>query len=235
MTLEEIVDRYNNILIMSGAGVSTASGLKDFRSNEGLYAASVDPVRILSRDYYNTNPQSTIDYIVDNFIVSESIKPNLGHEFANDLFNLNKLVGVVTQNVDGLYEKTGLDEKYIVPIHGDANIFYCTACRSKVLFQDINQERKSPCCNAILDTNVVLYGDNFHNYHYDRYMQMLSESDCVIVMGTTLHISAHLYNVLIVKNKVLINNEIISEIDDHLDYKFIGDINEILKHSFYSK
>lgn len=234
MTLKEIVDRYNNILILSGAGVSTASGLKDFRSNAGLYSKSNDPMRILSRDYYYANPQSTINYIVDNFIIGDHIKANLGHKFAYDLFKLNKLVGVVTQNVDGLYEQTGLDENYIVPIHGEANIFYCSLCQAKVLFADINTEAKSPCCNAILDTNVVLYGDNFHAHHYNTYMQMLSKADCVIIMGTTLHIGAHLYNALGVDVKVLINNERIIDLDNHLDHAFIGDINEILEDSYYN-
>ena len=234
MTLKEIVIKHNKILIMSGAGVSTASGLKDFRSKDGLYAdKTVDPITLLSRDHYTVDPQSTIDYIVDNFIVNKDVQPNLGHEFAYDLYKENKLVGVVTQNIDGLYEKTKLPEEYIVNIHGNGAQFICTSCGKHLELETLNDKNRSSCCDAIVDTDVILYGDNFEYDNYQRYMKMIQEADLVIVMGTTLHISAHMYNVMNVKNRVLINNEKLDYNNEMFQELFIGDINEILKNSYY--
>lgn len=231
MLLKDIIKKSNKIVILSGAGVSTASGLKDFRSSEGLYKnASEDPTVILSRKYYYAHPQQTINYIVDNFIINEHIKPNKGHEFANYLLQLNKLTGVITQNVDGLYQKTHLPTAYLVEIHGNGHTFICTKCDSKVNYLNITKERLSNCCNAILDTDVVLYGDNFKSNDYNRYANMLNSADTVIVMGTSLQISAHLYNIMNVPTKVLINKEKINFGGQSLfDYEFIGDINEVLE------
>lgn len=230
MLLKEIINNSNKIVILSGAGVSTGSGLKDFRSSEGMYThASDDPTIILSREFYYSHPQQTIDYIVDNFIINEHVKPNLAHEFANYLLKMNKLVGVITQNVDGLYQKTSLPENYLVEIHGNGHTFSCTKCDKKINYLDITEDRLSDCCDAILDTDVVLYGDNFKSSDYNRYVNMLNNADTVIVMGTSLQITAHLYNIMNVPTKVLINNEKINFGGQQLfDYEFIGDINTIL-------
>ena len=236
MTLKEIINNYNKILILSGAGVSTASGLKDFRGKNGLYAdktMKVDPITLLSRDHYLEDPQSTIDYIVDNFIVNKDIKPNLGHQFAYDLYKHNKLIGVVTQNIDGLYEQTQLPSEYIVNIHGNGAYFICTKCHKHFDISQLNDKNRSLCCDAIVDTEVILYGDNFERTAYNRYMRMIQEADLVIVMGTTLHISAHMYNVMNVPHRILINNEKLEYNNEMFQNIYIGDINTILKEEYY--
>lgn len=236
MTLKDIINEKENIVILSGAGVSTASGLKDFRSKDGLYAnQSVDPMLILSRSYYNKNPQSTIDYIVDNFIVNKEVMPNLGHEFAYDLYKEDKLLGVITQNIDGLYEKTKLPHQYIVNIHGNGAQFVCTSCFASLDLHELNENNRSHCCDSIVDTDVVLYGDNFEINNYQRYQQMIEKADLIIVMGTTLHISAHMYNVMRVSEKVLINNETLEYNNEMFQHVFIGDINDILRRQYYRK
>ncbi len=234
MILKNLIKKHHKILILSGAGVSTASGLKDFRSNQGLYKnQAIDPVQILSRDYYNINPQSTINYIVDNFIVNKDISPNLGHHFAYDLYKDGKLVGVITQNVDGLYHKTDLPDKMIVEIHGSGSDFVCTSCHQDLKINELNEKNRSSCCDAIVDTDVISYGDNFEYNNYQRYMKMISEADLVLVMGTTLHIGAHMYNVMNVKKRVLINNEKLDYNNEMFDEIYIGDINKILVDEYY--
>lgn len=234
MNLRDIIDKSNSILIVSGAGVSTASGLPDFRSQEGLYSYDDDPTKILSRSYYNKHPEATIKYIVDNFVVDKNTEPNLGHQFAYDLYKTGKLVGVVTQNVDHLYQKTQLDDAYIVEIHGNANNFICTNCKNVISRAQVNDQYHSTCCNAIVDTEVILYGDNFHSDAYHRYINMLNKADLVIVMGTTLQITAHLFNISNIETKILINNEKIAQpYTTMIDYNYIGDINTTLKNEYY--
>lgn len=233
MKLKEIIDKSNKIVILSGAGVSTASGLKDFRSSDGLYSVKmdIDPITLLSRDHYNQDPMSTINYIVDNFIVNKDVKANLGHTFAYDLHKAGKLVGVITQNIDNLYNDIGLPEEKIVEIHGSGSKFICSKCNKDLDITEITVDNLSPCCNAILDTKVILYGDNFNYEDYKRYQQMLSEADTILVMGTSLHISAHMYAVMHVENRILINNELLDYNNEMFNYTFIGDINEILKEN----
>lgn len=235
MKLSEIIEKSNKILILSGAGVSTASGLKDFRSKDGLYNqnSDVDPITLLSRDYYNSYPQKTVDYIVDNFKVNKNIKPSLGHAFAQKLQQSNKLIGVITQNIDGLYQMTGLPNEYLVEIHGSGSKFTCTKCNKSLDISELSSDNKSPCCNEILDTDVILYGDNFDYDNYQRYINMIRLADTVLVMGTSLHISAHMYNIMDIKTRVLINNEKLDYNNDIFAYSFIGDINEILKDNGY--
>ncbi len=221
-------------MILSGAGVSTASGLKDFRSDDGLYSnKEIDPIKLLSRDHYNFNPQSTIDYIVDNFIVNKDVKENLGHIFAYDLYKQGKLVGVVTQNIDGLYQRTELPKDMIVEIHGSGSDFLCTQCNNKFEITELNENNRSKCCDAIVDTDVILYGDNFEYNNYNRYMDMMGQADLVIVMGTTLHISAHMYSVMQVPYRILINNEELDYNNEMFQELFIGDINDILRKEYY--
>ena len=235
MKIKELIESSNNIVILSGAGVSTASGLKDFRSQSGLYSKMDDPTLILSRDYYNEYPQKTIDYIIENFTFSDKVDANLGHHFAYDVFKMDKLLGVITQNVDGLYYKTKLPSEYIVEIHGSANKFTCTNCNEHLSNDDINSHNRSSCCDAILDTDIILYGDNFEYNNYQRYMKMLAKADLIIVMGTSLNISAHSYNIMQVKKKALINNESIQNYGQSIfQYEYIGKINPLLKEQFYN-
>ncbi len=232
--MREIIDQHRKIVILSGAGVSTASGLKDFRSEDGLYSnKEIDPIKLLSRDHYNLNPQSTIDYIVDNFIVNKDVKENLGHTFAYDLYKQGKLVGVVTQNIDGLYQRTDLPNDMIVEIHGSGSDFICTQCNNKFEITKLNEKNRSKCCDAIVDTDVILYGDNFEYNNYNRYMDMMGQADLVIVMGTTLHISAHMYSVMQVPYRILINNEKLDYNNEMFQEIFIGDINDILRKEYY--
>ena len=170
---------------------------------------------------------------MNNFIVNKDVKVNLGHEFSYDLYKRNKLVGVITQNIDGLYELTDLPEEKIVNIHGNGAKFICTTCKKKQDISEINNDNRSSCCDAILDTEVILYGDNFEFNAYKRYTEMIQEADLVIVMGTTLHISAHMYNVMNVPYRILINNERLDYNNEMFTKLFIGDINMILNEQYY--
>lgn len=237
MSLNKYIEENNRIMLLTGAGVSTGSGLPDFRSSEGLYANyKNDPVVILSRSTYNQNPDVTLQYILDNFIISDKIKPNLAHQFAKDLDDAGKLIGVVTQNVDGLYQRTGLDHKKIVEIHGNGDTFFCEQCHRKLDHTQITKDYKSKCCQKTVDTDVVLYGDNFDLDRFQQYQRWVKEADLIIVMGTTLNIQAHLFNVAQHNNVILINNERVQTIGLNLfEEEYIGDINEILEDYYQLK
>lgn len=237
MSLQKHINENNRIMLLTGAGVSTGSGLPDFRSSEGLYADyENDPVVILSRSTFNQNPEVTLQYILDNFIMSDKVKPNLAHQFAKDLDDEGKLMGVVTQNVDGLYQRTGLDKDKIIEIHGNGNTFFCDVCRSTLDHTQVSEDYKSECCNGTVDTDVILYGDNFDMDRFQQYQRWVERADLIIVMGTTLNIQAHLMNVAQHDNVILINNERVRTMGMNIFCdEYIGDINEILETYYQEK
>ncbi len=188
MTLQEIIDSSNNIAFFGGAGVSTESGIPDFRSVDGLYNQKYDypPEEILSHDFFWQHTDYFYRFYRDKLICPNA-KPNDAHCKLAELEKAGKLKAVVTQNIDGLHQKAG--SKNVFELHGSTLRNYCTDCGKA-----FNQEYISHCggvpkcdkCGGVIKPDVVLYGESLDDAAVNGAINAIANADCLIVAGTSL-------------------------------------------------
>ena len=187
--LQEIVDRSRRIVFFSGAGVSTASGIPDFRSADGLYAGTEDglsPEMILSRTFFYLQPERFYDYYRKHLLSPEA-KPNAAHRKLAELEAAGKLTAVVTQNIDGLHQKAG--SKNVYELHGSIHRNYCMKCGKFFDAQYIKAAPGTPRCDAcggLVKPDVVLYEEGLDSAVINGAVNAIREADCLIIGGTSL-------------------------------------------------
>lgn len=210
--LKEIINESNNIVFFGGAGVSTASGLKDFRSKDGLYneknnLLNVSPEFMLSVSCFYSFTKEFYKYYKAN-MNSLNVKPNIVHEYLAKLEQLGKLKAIITQNIDGLHQKAG--SKNVLELHGTIYKNHCIKCGKKYSAEYVfNSEDIPRCeCGSIIKPNVVLYGEMLPE-DFVLAEKYISECDLLIVAGTSLLVepAASLINYFRGKNLVIINND----------------------------
>lgn len=210
--LKEIIKESNNIVFFGGAGVSTASGLKDFRSKDGLYneknnLLNVSPEFMLSVSCFYSFTKEFYKYYKAN-MNSLNVKPNIVHEYLVKLEQLGKLKAIITQNIDGLHQKAG--SKNVLELHGTIYKNQCIKCGKEYSAEYVfNSEDIPRCeCGSIIKPNVVLYGEMLPE-DFVLAEKYISECDLLIVAGTSLIVepAASLINYFRGKNLVIINND----------------------------
>lgn len=210
--LKEIINESNNIVFFGGAGVSTASGLKDFRSKDGLYneknnLLNVSPEFMLSVSCFYSFTKEFYKYYKAN-MNSLNVKPNIVHEYLAKLEQLGKLKAIITQNIDGLHQKAG--SKNVLELHGTIYKNHCIKCGKEYSTEYVfNSEDIPRCeCGSIIKPNVVLYGEMLPE-DFVLAEKYISECDLLIVAGTSLIVepAASLINYFRGKNLVIINND----------------------------
>ena len=210
--LKEIINVSNNIVFFGGAGVSTASGLKDFRSKDGLYneknnLLNVSPEFMLSVSCFYSFTKEFYKYYKAN-MNSLNVKPNIVHEYLAKLEQLGKLKAIITQNIDGLHQKAG--SKNVLELHGTIDKNHCIKCGKEYSAEYVfNSEDIPRCeCGSIIKPNVVLYGEMLPE-DFVLAEKYISECDLLIVAGTSLIVepAASLINYFRGKNLVIINND----------------------------
>lgn len=210
--LKEIIKESNNIVFFGGAGVSTASGLKDFRSKDGLYneknnLLNVSPEFMLSVSCFYSFTKEFYKYYKAN-MNSLNVKPNIVHEYLSKLEQLGKLKAIITQNIDGLHQKAG--SKNVLELHGTIYKNHCIKCGKEYSAEYVfNSEDIPRCeCGSIIKPNVVLYGEMLPE-DFVLAEKYISECDLLIVAGTSLIVepAASLINYFRGKNLVIINND----------------------------
>lgn len=210
--LKRIINESNNIVFFGGAGVSTASGLKDFRSKDGLYneknnLLNVSPEFMLSASCFYSFTQEFYKYYKAN-MNSLNVKPNIVHEYLAKLEQLGKLKAIITQNIDGLHQKAG--SKNVLELHGTIYKNHCIKCGKEYSAEYVfNSEDIPRCeCGSIIKPNVVLYGEMLPE-DFALAEKYISECDTLIVAGTSLTVepAASLINYFRGKNLVIINND----------------------------
>lgn len=208
--LQKIIDDSKNIVFFGGAGVSTESGIPDFRSVDGLYNMKYDypPETILSRSFFDSNLKEFYRFYKDKMIV-KGVKPNYAHEFLYKLEKKGKLLSVVTQNIDGLHYLAG--NTRVFELHGSIKRNYCMKCNR---FYDenyiINSESIPKCeCGGIIKPDVVLYEEGLNDNILFNAIKDIMSADCLIVGGTSLTVypAAGLIRYFEGKNLVLINKD----------------------------
>lgn len=186
----EIIKNNKKIVFFGGAGVSTESGLKDYRSKDGIYNTynkyGIPPEEILSIDFFRENPQIFYDFYREYFICTA--QPNSAHKAVAKLEKLGKQVTVVTQNVDGLHQKAGSTK--VLELHGSAERYYCEKCGKNHSLQFIADTSKAVpyCekCGGVVRPYVTLYGESLEPMVTEQAIRAIWEADVLIIGGTSL-------------------------------------------------
>ena len=208
--LQEIIDNSNNIVVFSGAGVSTESGLKDFRSKDGLYNMKFkyNPEEILSHHFFLNNTKEFYEFY-KKMLNTKGIKPNVFHLFLTELEKQNKLKAIITQNIDNLHTLAG--SKNVLELHGNINRNYCMKCHK---FYDgdyvFKQDGIPKCkCGGTIKPDVVLYEEELDYDTLDKSIYYISNADTLIVAGTSLTVypAAGLIRYFRGKNLIIINKD----------------------------
>ncbi len=185
----EWVNDSDNIVFFGGAGVSTESGIPDFRSVDGLYNQKYDypPETILSHTFYMRKPEEFYRFYVDKLIV-KGVEPNITHKKLAELEQVGKLRAVVTQNIDGLHQRAG--SKEVLELHGSTLRNYCTGCGEfydvDFIAQNSNPVPKCSKCGSIIKPDVVLYEEGLDNETISKSIDYISKADMLIIGGTSL-------------------------------------------------
>ena len=189
MQLQQIINESNNIVFFGGAGVSTESGIPDFRSVDGLYNQKYDypPEEILSHTFFNAHTEYFYDFYRDKMLVLDA-EPNAAHLKLVELEQAGKLTAVVTQNIDGLHQKAGC--KNVFELHGSVHRNYCTSCHKFYNAEYIKSSKGVPRCNCggIIKPDVVLYEEGLDDNTVSGAINAIKNADCLIVAGTSLNV-----------------------------------------------
>lgn len=186
-TLRQWIEESERIVFFGGAGVSTESGIPDFRSVDGLYNQKYDypPETILSHSFFMRHTKEFYDFYRDKMICLDA-KPNITHQKLAELEQAGKLIGVVTQNIDGLHQAAG--SKKVWELHGSIHRNYCMDCGKSHPLQAILDSSDIPrCeCGGIIKPDVVLYEEGLDDTIVSGAIRAIAESDLLIVGGTSL-------------------------------------------------
>lgn len=182
------VERSNYIVFFGGAGVSTESGIPDFRSVDGLYNQKYKypPEVMVSHSFYVRRTEEFFDFYKEKMIFKDA-KPNQAHIKLAELEAMGKLKAVVTQNIDGLHQAAG--SKEVLELHGSVHRNYCEDCGKFFDLDYILKNKGVPRCDACGGTvkpDVVLYEEGLDNETLTRTIQHISKADMLIIGGTSL-------------------------------------------------
>ena len=210
-TLIEWILNSNRIVFFGGAGVSTESGLKDFRSKDGLYNEIYDypPEEILSHHFFMNNTEEFFKFYRDKLNV-ENIKPNITHKTLALMENKGILSSVITQNIDGLHQVAG--SKKVLELHGSIYRNYCMKCgknfNKEIIFSNNDIPRCS--CGGIIKPDVVLYEEGLNEDTIKEVVEEIQNADLFIIGGTSLNVypAAGFIHYFRGKHLVLINRDI---------------------------
>lgn len=210
--LKEIIDTSDRIVFFTGAGVSVASGIPDFRSDDGLYHAieqkGASPEYLLSHDYLKADPVGFMEFCHQYLLFSDK-KPNPVHDWIAQLEAQGRSLGVITQNIDGLHSDAGSQK--VDELHGTLNRFYCTKnthtyTKSEVIDQHL---LRCPESDGPIRPDIVLYGEMLDEPTIFSALNKLQNADTLIVLGSSLLVqpAAGLISNFTGQNLVIINRD----------------------------
>jgi len=232
--LYELLENSENIVFFGGAGVSTASGIPDFRSENGLYSTkfgSFSPETMLSKTFFNEHPVEFYEFYKSKMIF-EHAKPNNAHKTLAKLERQGKLKAVITQNIDNLHQSAG--SRNVLELHGSVYRNYCVKCgKSYDLNYIVHSNGVPKCldknCNGIIRPDVVLYEEQLDNKIVEKAINYIKNADILLIGGTSLIVYPAAGFIDYYRgNKLVFINKTQTQRDDMADYLFYGDISQIL-------
>ncbi len=190
-TLQDIVNGAERIVFFGGAGVSTASGIPDFRGEGGLYSREFDgltPEMILSRSFFYLHPETFFDFY-RRFMLHPDAGPNAAHMKLAEMERMGKLTGLVTQNIDGLHRMAG--NRLVYELHGSVHENACMDCGKSFSMEwmlNTHGIPRCPDCGGVVKPSVVLYGEAADHYAMTGACREIARCDVLIVAGTSLSV-----------------------------------------------
>lgn len=229
--LNKMINESENIVFFGGAGVSTESGVPDFRSKDGLYNQKYDypPEIMLSHSFYKSHPEEFFKFYKDKMLI-DGVLPNAAHLKLAELERKGKLKAVITQNIDGLHQAAG--SKCVFELHGSVLRNYCENCGEPYGFEYMKNADGVPrCkkCSAIIKPDVVLYEEGLDDKTLSGAVNAIASADMLIIGGTSLVVypAAGLVRYFRGKYLVLINRDETS-MDTKCDLVIRDKIGEVM-------
>lgn len=237
--LRELIEKSNNIVFFGGAGVSTESGVKDYRSEDGLYNTvkeyGIPPERILSHTYLFEHPEVFYDFYYKYFLQYQ-VEPNKAHFALAELEKRGKLSAVITQNIDCLHQAAG--SKRVYELHGTVSRHFCVECREEMSLEEIKGLKGSvpvcKSCGGFVRPDVVMYEEPLNRRTVMGAIGAISEADLLIIGGTSLAVypAASYLQYFGGENIVLINKSE-TPFDDKATLVFRDKIGEVLHNAVF--
>lgn len=186
----EIIRSAKKVIALTGAGISTESGIPDFRSREGLWQ-KYNPEEYATIEAFHENPEKVWRMLFDMFDLTINARPNPGHLALAELEKMNLLDSIITQNIDNLHQQAG--SKNVIEYHGNVSRLECLICRTKYDYADFDVENlvrtrtppRCPACGVCLKPTVVFFGEMIPHEAMVRSQRLAQEADVVIVAGTS--------------------------------------------------
>ncbi|MBO4242745.1 MAG: NAD-dependent protein deacylase [Clostridiales bacterium] len=210
--LKELIDKYDNIVFLGGAGVSTESGIPDFRSGDGIYnqesGFAYRPVDIISHSFFVEHPEEFYDFYKRKLLYPDA-KPNKAHYALARLERQGKLMAIITQNIDRLHQDAG--SKNTIELHGSVFRNYCMDCGKKFKLDYVVESDKVPRCDkcgGIVRPGITLYEENLEHDKVDAAIKALKKCDLLIIGGTSLTVyPAATFSQFIKHDRIVIINK----------------------------
>lgn len=228
--LQRLIDNSNRIVFFGGAGVSTESGIPDFRSVDGLYNQKYDypPEEILSHTFFERNTEEFYRFYRDKMLCLDK-KPNKAHLKLAELEKAGKLSAVVTQNIDGLHQAAG--SKRVYELHGSVLRNYCRKCRKFYTPEYIKKSESVPkCeCGGVIKPDVVLYEEGLDDSVVSGALNAIMQADLLIIAGTSLTVYPAAGFIRYFRgDKIVLINRDSTPFDSQADLVFHDKVGELL-------
>lgn len=231
--LKKILHEHQRIVFFGGAGVSTESGVPDFRSQNGLYQKKTYPYPaevMLSRDFFDAHPDQFYDFYFREMIYAHA-QPNAAHTVLAQWEKKKKLQAIITQNIDGLHQLAG--SKEVIELHGSVHRNHCMHCHAAYSLKDMLQQKdripKCSKCGCTIKPDVVLYGEGLDQQVLKKAIQAMQEADVLLVGGTSLVVypAAGLLQYFH-GSKIIVINKDTTFMDERADMTIHAPIAEVL-------
>ena len=233
--LKEVIKSSKRIVVFSGAGLSTNSGIPDFRSANGIYSEktkiNISPEEIISHSFFMTNPKYFYEFYFSKMVYLNAM-PNSAHKYFAKLEEEGKVLAVVTQNIDNLHQMAG--SKKVYELHGSIMRNYCMKCHKFYSLKDIyNEAFDIPYCSCggIIKPDVVLYEEGLDNTTIENAIDAISKADTLIVVGTSLTVypAASFIRYFRGENLVLLNKSH-TQYDSYANIAIHDDIKNVIEY-----
>ncbi|MGN1268148.1 MAG: NAD-dependent protein deacylase [Candidatus Aphodocola sp.] len=230
--LNQYIKESNNIVFFGGAGVSTASGIKDFRSPDGLYHEKYKypPEKILSHSFFIKHPEDFYQFYREK-LNCLSASPNVCHTFLTKLEQTGKLKAIITQNIDGLHQKA--KSKNVLELHGTIYKNNCISCHKSYPPEIIFNQKKIPTCTCgnLIKPSVILYEESLDEEVIYQTINAISQADLLLVVGTSLTVypSSSFIHYFKGKHLVIINRDT-TPMDHMATLTITDDIKEVFSY-----
>lgn len=230
-TLQKWIEESHSIVCFSGAGVSTESGLKDFRSSDGLYHMSYayPPEVVLSHSFFMKHPDIFFDFYKKH-LDAQAVQPNVCHEYLAALEKTGRLKAIITQNIDGLHTKAG--SSCVLELHGSIYRNHCMSCGRFYEASSVFSASSVPrcACGGIIKPDVVLYEEPLDERVVEEAILSIKQADLLIVIGTSLTVypASSFLHYFKGKHLVIINRDSTSY-DKNADLIFHENLGDIFR------